>query len=331
LLVTAALAAAPQAREAWELWAEEFELNALDEEGYWILPLLYCSLVQAGIEHADRPRIAGVYKQMCLRNAIALPCLQEVLDELDQRQCDVLPGPLTSLVLAGEDAIALEPGELLVAMDYLEAAHSVLQSCGWKPLMPLPPRLLQPFVTSVRYRHDKAGDLFMCWRPFGLDCPVEEDASLWRRAKWSESGIRLADPTDCLLMAAQRASFLQLCVVLHRLSHRVNIPAWAGREEQLGLAPIWARLPSASGKELIAGIPDCLVRSPLNIEIAAAPDNAASLSRLITRHWQRYRRCPAAQRPSSFISYLGCYYRYTWQTPGLVQFVSKAIQRAVRR
>lgn len=335
LLITAALAAAPQARDAWQLWTAEFTLDALDGEVFWILPMLYSNLLHCGVEYAERPRLAGVYKQLRLRNAIAHRCLQEVLESLLQRQCEVLPGAITSLVLCGEEAIPLDPVELLVPVDALELAHSVLQSCGWKPALPLPPPLLLPFVSAVRYRHAKAGDLVLCWRPYGLDCPVEYDASLWRRSGWDKTGtctIRLADPVDRLLMTVQKGYFLHVCVMLHRTFPEVTGPALADRVKELGLAPLWAGLTESLTKGTMAGIPASLIQAQSrHIAFSSPPDSRVSLFQLAKRHWQRYRRCPASLRPSGFIAYLLHYYRYAWQCRSFGGIVSKALKQAGSR
>ncbi len=335
LLITAALADAAHAREAWQLWTAEFTLDALDGEGYWILPMLYCRLLQAGVEQAERPRLAGVYKQMRLRNAIAHQHLQEVLEALGQKQCAVVPGAITSLVLCGEAAVSLDPGELLVPVDCLDLAHSVLQSCGWKPALPLPPPLLRPFVPSVRYRHEKAGDLILCWRPYGLDCPVEHDDSLWRRSAWSQTGaqsIRLADPVDRLLMTVQKGYFLHVCVMLHRTFPEVTGPALAGRVKELGLAPLWPGLTESLTEGMVAGIPTGLMQAqPRHMAFSSPPDDKVSLPHLAMRHWQRYRRCPAPLRPPGFLSYLLHYYRYVWQSGSFVQIVSTVLKKAGSR
>ncbi|HLF31641.1 MAG TPA: hypothetical protein VI566_11515 [Xanthomonadales bacterium] len=297
LLATAALADTATAIDAWRRWSAEFDLDTLDGEAYWILPLLYCNLARAEFNDPERPRLAGVYKQMRMRNALSLPRLQELLGRLRQLDCDMLPGSLTSLVLTGEEeAISLDPCELLVPAKALETADSVMQAQGWKPLMPLPPLLLLPFVASARYRHDTAGDAILTWRPFGLDCPMEQDAGLWQRAGWRESGgaaIRLADPVDRLLMENAKGRWLKICVLMDRLA--LQLPATT------------------------PGIP-----TP---GLAAPPDAEASLPRLAVRHWKRYRRCPATQRPPGFVRYLQTYYRYAWQPRGLRDVFLIALQR----
>jgi hypothetical protein len=317
--------------EAWQLWAEEFTLDALDAEAYWILPMLYRNLLQAGFDHAERPRLAGIYKQMRLRNAIAQQSLQEVLESLDQKHCEVIPGTFTALVLCGEEAISLDPVELLVPVHSVEPALAVLRSGGWKPLLPLPPPPLLPFVPSVRCRHDSAGDLTLCWRPFGLDCAVENDGSLWRRSVLGGTGtraIRLADPVDQLLMTVQGGHFLQVCVMLHRTFPAVSGRDLAGRVQELGLAPLWPGLTESPASAMSEGIPARLMQAPSRaVVFCSLPDSRVSLPRLAMRHWRRYRRCHARLRPSSFLAYGLQYYRYAWQSGNLFQIVFTTLKK----
>jgi hypothetical protein len=157
--------------------------------------------------------------------------------------------------------------------------------------MPLPPNELQPFVTSVRMRHDKAGDVILCWRPFGLDSPVEQDAGLWQRAATvpvGERAVRLPQPADQLWMIRERGTYLQQCVLMNRLGNPIDIIGPSTRTLQ---------------------------------------DAVVSLPRLAARHWRRYRSCATDLRPPGFLTYLSAYYRYAWQAGSAVQMVSAAIKR----
>lgn len=301
LLALAAVSPAHEALAAWRNWSAEFSLDTLDGEGYWILPLLFSNLSGAGSgglpgDFPERQRLAGVYKQMRLRNAIAEPLLRQALDSMAQEGCDVLPGAVTALALAGgETAIALDPCELLAPVQSLAAATAILQSRGWQTLMPLPPDPLRPFVESVRLRHPQAGDVVLRWRPFGLDAPVEQDTGLWHRAVTVRAGgraIRQPEPSDLLRMVQGRGTWLQQCVLKDRL-----------------------RMPF-----------DATSASP-----AALTDAAVSLPRLAARHWLRYRSCTPDLRPRGFLRYLIDYYRYAWQARSPAQLVRATFKQVGAR
>jgi len=301
LLAKVALSPHEDAIAAWRQWTTEFSLDELDGEGYWILPLLFSKLSGAGLgelpgDFPERQRLAGVYKQMRMRNAIAEPRLWQALDSLAQAGCDVLPGAISALPLAGgEAAIALDPCELLVPAQSLVVAHSIFQSLGWQTLMPLPPNELQPFVASVRMRHDKAGDAILCWRPFGLDSPVAQDAGLWQRAAAVPAGeraIRLPQPADQLRMIRERGTYLQQCVLMNRLGNPIDLIGPSTRTLQ---------------------------------------DAVVSLPRLAARHWRRFKSCSAALRPPGFLTYLLAYYRHAWQVEGFFEACVTASKRMAAR
>jgi len=57
------------------------------------------------------------------------------------------------------------------------------------------------------------------------------------------------------------------------------------------------------------------------------PDEHAPPRILLNRHRQRYRYCPAAHKPASFIRYLRLYYSWSWQSGGLPSGFARAVNR----
>jgi hypothetical protein len=334
-LIRAALSDGPDALDAWRRWSTEFDLDSLDTEGFWILPLLYTNLTKGDFQHPERRRLAGVYKQMRLRNALAQPRLRGLIERLQEAGADALPGPITSLVLLGlDDAIPLSPVQLLVPAEVLEVADALLQSLDWRPEMPLPPEPLTPFVACVRYRHHEAGDLRLCWRPFGPDGPPELDATCQQRSASHHIGkiaVRAAHPVDLLLMACRNNSLVQTSVLMKRLAPRTDWGAAESRSRELGLEREWRALVGTSPPELIHGVPAPVMQGQVDAKSRPRGDESVSLRRLADRHWKRFHRCTHRARPSSFVAYLAAYHEYAWQTTGTWQWIATAAGKPFRR
>jgi len=335
LLLTAALSDGVVALEAWRCWTEEFDLDSVSTEGFWLLPLLYRNLTTEDFQGPQKQRLAGVYKQMRLGNAIACSQLLNLIGSLKQAGIDTIPGAITSLSLVDKDiAIPISPFELLVPVGTLETADYLLQSRNWEPLMPVPPARLRPFVAGVRYRHRNGGDLRLNWRPFGLDCPLDQDAGCWQRAARRQSGSttpRLADPVDLLLMACREKPLLQSSVLMNRLAHGVDWVEAESRSRKLALKRDWLALAGASPPELVHGVPAPIMQGYVDPKARTQPDDSVSLKRLTRRHWRRYHRCQKTARPSNFSGYLVSYYQYAWQTSGTLTLLLAVMRKAFGR
>lgn len=332
LLLTAALSDGAEALDAWRCWSEEFGLDSVNTEGFWLLPLLYRNLTAEGFQDLEKQRLAGVYKQMRLANAVSYSQLLDLLGSLQQAGIDTISGPITALILMDRDsAIPISPIELLVPVDALETADQLLQARNWAPQMPLPPARLRPFVAGVSYRHPEGGDLRLNWRPFGVDCPLDLDVGCWLRAAdhQAESNTAgLANPVDLLLMACQEKSLLQSGVLMNRLAPEIDWRLAESRSRELGLEREWLALAGASSPELIHGVSAPIMQGHVDPTARSQPDDSVSLWCLTGRHWWRYRRCQKSARPSSYAGYLVSYYRYTWQTSSTPTLFFAAMKKA---
>jgi hypothetical protein len=335
LLLTAALSDGADALDTWRRWSEEFDLDSVSAEGFWILPLLYRNLEKQQFQGPEKQRLAGVYKQIRLGNAVAYAQLLDLIGSLQQAGIDTIPGPITSLSLMDENgAIPITPIKLLVPADALETANHLLQSRDWEPLMPLPPARLRPFVAGVRYKHRKGGQLYLNWRPFDLDCPLDQDGSCWQGAANRQVGStapRLARPVDLLLMACTERSLLKLSVLMNRLAADIDWQEAESRSRELGLEHEWLALVGTSPPELIHGVPRPIVQGHVNPKARSQPDNSVPLTQLARRHWRRFQHCEKTARPPSFYRYLVSYYQYSWQTSGTRALLPAAMKKAYGR
>ena len=335
LLLTAALADGVVALEAWRRWTEEFDLDSVSAQGFWLLPLLYRNLATENFQGPEKQRLAGVYKQVRLGNAVSGSQLLGLVGSLQQAGIDTIPGAIASLSFVDKDiAIPISPIELLVPAGSLETADHLLQSRNWEPLMPVPPARLRPFVDGIRYRHRQGGDLRLIWRPFGLNCPLDQDAGCWQRAARHHSGStapRLADRVDLLLMACREKPLLQNSVLMNRLAPGIDWVEAESRSRKLGLENEWLALAGVSQPELVHGVPAPIMQGYVDPKARSQPDDSVSLQRLTRRHWRRFHRCEKTARPSSYYGYVVSYYRYTWQTSGAPALLLAAMKKVFGR
>lgn len=334
LLAIATLGARADSIAAWQEWSARFSLDTIDAEGYWILPMLHRKLSLEGVEHPDRPRLAGVYKQMRWHNAIAAERISGLLGRLRDANCDGVPGPLASLSLCGgEEAVPLDPFELAVPAARLDTADAVLQALGWKPSLPLPEPVLRPFFAGLRYLHPETVAVRLAWRPFGLDCAPDADARLWERcaAAPAVAALVLADAVDRVVMAFQHDSWLQALVAMNRLAREAPAVRVVARARELGIEEKWVEVCTSQGATPIPGVPPALLDAATGQGVLPVPDSSMQLARLARRHWRRYRRCPPESRPGSFGAYLSGYYRHVWQAPGLAQMLAQGCRRGAAR
>ena len=62
LLLSAALDSDEQALESWSHWCRDFPLDDIDNDSFWILPLLYRNLEDLDFSGPERNRLKGIYK-----------------------------------------------------------------------------------------------------------------------------------------------------------------------------------------------------------------------------------------------------------------------------
>ena len=333
-LAIAALGTREDSIAAWREWSARFSLDTIDAESFWILPLLHRKLSFESVAHPDRPRLAGVYKQMRWRNAIALERIHGLLERLQHADCDGAPGPLGSLSLrGGEDAVPLEPFELVVPAAHLETADAELRALGWKPLLSLPEPALRPFLAGVRYLHPETVAVRLAWRPFGLDCAPDADDRFWESCAPALPGetFALADAVDRVVMAFQNGSWLQALVVMSRLAGEAPAARVVARARALGIGERWVAACTERGASPIPGVPPALLDAASGRGVLPVPDSSVQLVRLAGRHWRRYRRCRPESRPGSFGAYLFGFYRYVWQAPGLAALLAQGCRRSTAR
>ena len=335
LLLKAALSKGEQALDAWRRWSLEFDLDSIDSEGFWLLPLLYKNLAAQNFQGPEKQRLSGVYKQLRLHNTIACPVLSGLIRSLEEAGISTIPGPVTLWAINDQKAaVSASPAELFVSVAMLEKADEILQSQNWLPKTPLPTGQLRAFVRNARYGHHKGGDLKLGWRPFGLDCHLDQDAGLWQRAVTSpgeNSTPHQASPVDSALIACREHSLLQIAVLMSRLASEINWQEARSRSRDLGLEHEWLALTGGAPPALQHGVPTPIVRGEMDPKARPKQDETISLWHLSSRHWRRYRACPKNERPASFSVYLISYYQYCWQISSKLLLFPTAIKKVFGR
>jgi len=72
LLLTAALAGRAAAPDAWQAWTARTDVDALDHDSQWLLPLLYWNLHRHGVASGRLVRYRNVYVHHWYRNNVTL-------------------------------------------------------------------------------------------------------------------------------------------------------------------------------------------------------------------------------------------------------------------
>jgi hypothetical protein len=294
--MVAALGDRPEAISAWCDWIADYDLDTADSEEFWILPWVYKNLLNANFSGPEKPRLAGIYKQMRLNSTIRLPRLVELTAQLQGAGIPALPGPLSTIALRDrQSAVPVAPAELLVPVKDLEAADQMLRIRGWASQAPLPDRRLRAFVPFQRYLDGNGLELNIRWRPFGLDSSLAADAGCWQRATTKEvlgRPVNLAACDDLLKMSERMDSALQAAVVA----------------SQFGDPHAWRHSNRDRKRQ-----------------------GSASLGGLLSLHWHRYRSCPKPDRPVTFASYLYVCHAHSWQTDGALAWSATALRKAAGR
>jgi hypothetical protein len=134
-LLRATLAHGDAARAAYEAWARLVPFDAIDAEGYRLVPGLSRALDAAGVVDAVTPRLQGIRRRTWYANQLALPVIDASLAALGRAgiQHRVLGGALS--ILHGRNdrgAYPLDALDLLLPPARHDAALAALIALGWK-------------------------------------------------------------------------------------------------------------------------------------------------------------------------------------------------------
>ena len=129
LLLQAATLPAAEAVAAWRQWQTSTQVDALEPDSQWLLPLLYANLRRAGVDESALRRYASVYRHNWYKNQLLLRAGERVLSQE--------PEPL--LLGAAALAIGYYPhlgarpiASLAVLCPEPRRVKSSLEAAGWQ-------------------------------------------------------------------------------------------------------------------------------------------------------------------------------------------------------
>ena len=185
MLLRAALAADGRAGEYFRRWLEIVPFEGQHDAGsYRLLPLLWTSLSEAGVEHPHLGRLKGVFRNNWVKASQRTALAAELLDMLDAAGIRTLVGKGLPLALSYYETAAHRPMndiDIVVAPDDAPHASRLLEERGfhadrgsWSSERRLRHALL--------HQHSKHGEVDLHWHVL-FDCPnAAADRPFWQHA-----------------------------------------------------------------------------------------------------------------------------------------------------
>lgn len=204
----------PEAVVAFRRWQALVDLDLLPGSHYPLLPLIYRTLDQNGIDHPWLPRLRGIYRKMWYANQLTLRTVAGVVDAIEAN--GVEPMVVDAAVLAPtvypEPALRpIQPPALAVRTEDAGRAIDILRSLGWRA-EPEAPHLLSAeyrrWTSGQRFANADKQSLWLGWHVTpALPC-TEFDQAI-RRSSTSlaleSTTVRTPCPADQLLTACLNA------------------------------------------------------------------------------------------------------------------------------
>jgi hypothetical protein len=134
LLLRAVTMPAEQAVVAWKQWAADVELDDLEPDSQWLLPLLFVRLRHAGVSPTAIERYANVFRHNWYKSQVRLRAVRTVIDELRRSGNEPVLLGGASLAVACYPVLGTRPFESLtiaapqhLAVDQIRSAERCLR------------------------------------------------------------------------------------------------------------------------------------------------------------------------------------------------------------
>lgn len=204
LLLEAALSPIPRAAGAWGRLEPGFDLDALEDGSFFLLPLLYARRKELSLPGELTKRLAGIHRRSWYTNTLVLKDLEVVLRALDDAGVQALLIQATPFLLRYYDELGSRPTvevDIVVSREDAERAVAVLQEASDVIRAPAP--LAMP---SVRLERAPLPPYVVRWR-LAEPWSAPTGSGLWARAVPLElEDVRTlsAHPSDELLHTCLR-------------------------------------------------------------------------------------------------------------------------------
>jgi hypothetical protein len=141
LLLRAALSHGDAAVESWRAWCRIDEIERTDPDSQRLLPLVYRSLVEAGVNDAALGKLRGAYRYWWYRNQVLFHGGARALQALTDAGLDTMilkSTALATLYYGARGARPMRDFDVLVRTEDALTATRVLREHGWAPATPQP-------------------------------------------------------------------------------------------------------------------------------------------------------------------------------------------------
>jgi hypothetical protein len=135
LLLTAAIAAEPQAIRAFEQWNRSVDYNKFFDTGVFrLLPPVYKRMSSLGVTADEMPRLKGVYQQAWCKTQILFRGVAPALALLHANHIEILllkGAPLQSLYYKGAGLRPMSDVDIAIRRKDMAKSISLLRKAGW--------------------------------------------------------------------------------------------------------------------------------------------------------------------------------------------------------
>lgn len=191
-LLRAALADGAEARESFETWAGEVDIEQdIDGGSYRLLPLLYSNLKRLGHEHPLMPKLAGVYRRSWCEAQIRQQQLAAPLDLLARANIPIMLSKGIVHGLAYYSSPGMRPMsdvDVVVPPERALEALELLKGRGWS-MMPggkqhwgARPRDMMILAAGAGLVHPDGGELDLQWRLVHESLHRRAETEFWNDA-----------------------------------------------------------------------------------------------------------------------------------------------------
>jgi len=185
LFLKACLASGAEAREAWEKWLPEADLERLDFGSSKLLPLLYKNLRAEGVEHPVMGRLKGAYRATWYRNQMMLNEASALAALFSRKGIDVLMlkgAALIHTAYGDVGARAMEDVDLLIPTKRAKDVFKLITLEGWTP-DPWLPRFMEGSYFAIKhgfnFRHRTGHLIDLHWHALDECIGPQADDDFW--------------------------------------------------------------------------------------------------------------------------------------------------------
>ena len=209
LLLKAAVLQDGAALAAWNEWTARVDIERLDTGSYRMLPLLYHSLNQLGVETSEMKRLKGVYRYAWCKNQILFHNMADLLRAFSAAGIETMLLKGVALVLLHYGDYGLRPMDdfdVLVPTEKATEAIALLKSRGFFPVKEDSPEAILPKRHSTPFRNAAQLSLDLHWHIFEEPVSGTDDGDFWKNAvPVTVNGVSTfaLGPTDEMLHAIE--------------------------------------------------------------------------------------------------------------------------------